>query len=173
MCISESLMASESLSKCARCASEASLRCTGCLHAPEYLPGDAASTIYCSRECQKEHWQIHGGRCLNLQRRKKLLRAARLLKASLITFREVLYDVGLLKVELRDGALKLHQKPRSLSTLKSRSLFPDHLTSTREHKEAALAHNSCTTAMALLGRLTRKLLQGQGATCTHGLISWS
>ncbi|KAL2871593.1 uncharacterized protein BJX67DRAFT_166591 [Aspergillus lucknowensis] len=41
-----------------------------------------------------------------------------------------------------------------------RGPFPDHLTTNAKYKQAALTVNQCTTAMALLGRLTRKLLTG-------------
>jgi hypothetical protein len=66
VCQSAFPMASNSLRKCSRCASKASMRCSGCLNAPVYLLSDAESTVYCSHECQEEHWPAYRGRCRNL-----------------------------------------------------------------------------------------------------------
>lgn len=148
-------------SKCASCGSNALTRCSGCIGAPEYESGDAANTGYCDSNCQEAHWNTHKAHCKILQQRKKLLRTAKILKAALLTYRETSYDIDLTSVKYEDGVLWLHQKQRSISTRCKRGPFPNHLVDNVQHKEAILAHNSCTTAMALLGRLTRKLLKGQ------------
>lgn len=44
-----------SASKCACCGSDASMRCSGCIGAPEYESGDGPNTAYCDRDCQREH----------------------------------------------------------------------------------------------------------------------
>lgn len=131
------------------------------MDAPEYQPGDSVGIVYCNRDCQKEHWPSHKGPCRALGQRKKILRTANILKASLLTYREVVYDIDLTKIELQDGVLCLHQNQRTITTQSKRGPFPAHLTANIEHKEAALANNQCTTAMALLGPLTRKLLKGK------------
>lgn len=148
-------------SRCASCGSNASTRCAGCIGAPEYESGDAANTAYCDSDCQKAHWNVHKAHCKILQQRKKLLRAAKILKAALMTYRETSYDIDLTSVKYEDGVLWLQQKRRSISIRCKRGPFPNHLVDSVQHKEAILAHNSCTTAMALLGRLTRKLLKGE------------
>ncbi|KAL4916387.1 hypothetical protein BDW62DRAFT_202715 [Aspergillus aurantiobrunneus] len=122
------------------------LQCAGCKDAPEHHPGDADNTFYCSSTCQKEHRASHKTHCKALLQRKKLLRAAVVLKAAFLGYRETVYDVDLVSIELRDGTLHLHQRTRSA------------------HREAALAHNQCTAAMALLDRVTRKLLTDVPAT---------
>ncbi|KEF50984.1 uncharacterized protein A1O9_12961 [Exophiala aquamarina CBS 119918] len=157
-------MAPVYLAKCANCGTDASLKCTRCMDAPEYEPGDSVDIVYCNRECQREHWPNHKAYCRDLGQRKKLLRTAKILKAALLTYREVMYDVDLTKIELQDGVLYLHQHQRSITARSQRRLFPDHLTTNINHKEAALANNQCTLAMALLGRLTRKLLKGIAST---------
>jgi hypothetical protein len=149
------------LAQCAKCGEDATMRCAGCTDAPEYLPGDSVGIVYCNRDCQKGHWSDHKAYCRALGQRRKLLRAASILKAALLTYREVVYDVDLTKIEFRDGVLCLYQNQKSITARSKRGLFPDHLTTNIEYKEAALANNQCTTAMALSGRLTRRLLQGE------------
>jgi hypothetical protein len=154
-------MAPVSVTECANCGSNATKRCAGCIGALEYEPEDSISTAYYSRECQRELWPSHRHRCRALQQRKKLLRAANLLKAALLTYKEVVYDVDLKKVELKNGVLCLYQNESRDRPQPWPASFPSHLTPDIEHKEAALAVNQCTTAMALLGCMTRKLLQGE------------
>lgn len=150
-------MASQTLGVCNTCDKPATKRCAGCKDAPDYLPGDALDTFYCDRDCQKKARETHKDRCRNLSRRIALLRAAKILKTALLTYREMVYDLDLTHIESKDGILRLHQIPR---TRRMRCVFPGHLTNNIEHKEAALLANQCTTAMALLGRLTHKLLSG-------------
>ncbi|KAF4624578.1 hypothetical protein G7Y89_g13592 [Cudoniella acicularis] len=85
-------------------------------------------------------------------------------EAALLTYREVVYDIDLTKIKFQDGVLCLYQNQRPITARSKRGLFPGHLTTNIEHREAALANNQCTTAMALLGRLTRKLLEGVAST---------
>jgi hypothetical protein len=139
------------------------------MDAPEYQPGDSVGIVYCNRDCQQGHWSDHKAHCRALGQRKKLLRAAKILKAALLTYREVVYDVDLTKIESRDGVLYLHQNLRLDAAQSKRGPFPDHLTTNIEHKGAALANNQCTTAMALLGRLTWKLLKGETDPQDHHL----
>ncbi|KAI9776080.1 MAG: hypothetical protein M1839_000593 [Geoglossum umbratile] len=98
-----------------------------------------------------------------MRQRRKLLRAANILKAALLTYREAVYDIDLTKADFQDGILHLYQNQRSITTRSKRGPFPSHIITSIEHREAALAHNQCTTAMALLGCLTWKLLAGEMA----------
>ncbi|KAL4783580.1 hypothetical protein BJX76DRAFT_368323 [Aspergillus varians] len=157
-------MPSTTPEKCANCGTTATHRCSGCLGAPEYQPGDNTVVSYCGRDCQKNHWPSHKSRCNTMRQRRKLLRAALALKTTLLTYREMFYDIPLTRIELRAGTLYLHQRQQAITAPCIRGPFPDHLTINAEHKEAALAINQCTTAMALLGRLTRKLLAGIAST---------
>lgn len=149
------------LTHCAACGADASMRCPNCLDAPEYQNGDSNVVVYCDDFCQETHWPKHMGYCKDMQKRKRLLRAARILKAAVLTYKEIVYDLDLTKIEFNDGALFLHHKPRSISSGPKRGPFPDQITENIEHKQAALLKNQSTTAMALLGPLTRKLLPGK------------
>ncbi|EHK50487.1 uncharacterized protein TrAtP1_007597 [Trichoderma atroviride] len=150
-------MITQTLGVCATCDKPATMRCAGCKDAPDYLPGDALDTFYCDRDCQIKTRETHKDRCRNLSRRIALHRAAKILKTALLAYREMVYDLNLTHIESKDGILRLHQIPK---TRPMRCVFPGHLTNNIEHKEAALLVNQCTTAMVLLGRLTRKLLSG-------------
>lgn len=147
--------------ECARCGTKTKTMCLGCSHAPEYQTGDSRVVFYCSRKCQIMDWPNHKGHCRNMQQRKILLRAAQILKAAMLAYRETVYDVDLTKIEYRDGVLYLHQNQRSVSSQSKRGPFPNHMTDNIEHKEAALVKSQSTAATALLGPLTRKLLRGK------------
>lgn len=147
--------------ECAKCGTETKTICSGCSHAPEYQSGDSRVVFYCSRECQTLDWPNHQDYCENMQQRKILLRAAQVLKAAMLAYRETVYDVDLTKIEYRDGVLYLHQSQRSVSSQSKRGPFPNHLTDNIDHKEAALVKSQSTAATALLGPLTRKLLGGK------------
>ncbi|KAH7207876.1 uncharacterized protein BKA55DRAFT_529940 [Fusarium redolens] len=151
--------------ECANCGIKATMRCARChMGAPDYRFGDSMAVVYCGRECQTKHWPDHKSHCHAMKRRRKLLRAANILQAAFLTYREILYDIDLTKVEAKDGTLCLYQNQRSITAPVKRGLFPNHLTTNIQHKEAALAINQCTTATALLGRLTQKLLAGVSST---------
>ncbi|KAJ5774381.1 hypothetical protein N7457_009277 [Penicillium paradoxum] len=146
--------------QCATCGAEATMRCLHCLDAPEYQIGDSTVVVYCDSFCQEMHWPKHEGYCKDMQKRKMLLRAAWLLKAAILAYKEIVYDVDLTKVEFKDGVLSLHQNPRPISSGPKHAPFPAHMFNSIEHKEAALVHNQCTAATALLGPLTRRILRG-------------
>lgn len=137
------------------------MRCTRCVGALEYKPGETAGVVYCNRGCQTTQWLDHKSQCNVMDRRKKLLRVATILKATLLAYREYVFDLDIERIEFREGALCL-QMGSDLDRL-CHTHFLNHLTANIEYKEAALANNQCTLAMALLGPLARHLLAGRTA----------
>ena len=129
--------------KCKNCGTGAATRYVDSIGAPGYQRGDATSAVNCSKDCQEAHWQDHKTHCKSMQKRKKLLKV---LKATLLTFREATYDIDLTKVAFDNGVLCLDQNRRSDAAQAKRRSLPSHLTANAEYKEAAHAHNSCTTA---------------------------
>lgn len=93
-----------------------------------------------------------------MKRRKSLLRAAKLLKKTLLSYKEVLFDWDLTEIEPRDDALILKHDNRRLSWEKPIN-FPDHLTSNPEHKEAALVKRMALHTLSILGPMTRALVK--------------
>lgn len=148
---------------CNNCGRNATKKCTGCDGAPIYTSPDPTVT-YCNRGCQTAHWPSHKAQCAILKRRKKLLRAATLLKATLLAYRECVFDIDILQIEFRNGVLNLNLNPRPNHRRPYNTAFPNILTDNVIHKEAALAINQCTLAMALLGPLARLLLAGRIST---------
>lgn len=119
------------------------------------------TVVYCDRDCQKKHWNDHKSRCRVMKQRKILLRTANILREALLTYREILYEIELTKIEAKDGKLYLYQNQRAVTSRVKWGPFPNHLTSNAQHREAALTVNQCTMATAILSRLTRKLLAGE------------
>ncbi|KAF5685505.1 beclin 1 [Fusarium denticulatum] len=125
---------------------------------PEYHDGDAATTFWCSPECQAAHEPTHQEYCYNLQRRKTLLRTTKLLKAALLAYKEVVYDIHVTRIEHDEdnGTLVLTHTPNR----NERHPFPSHFTGIEDHKQAALLVNQCTMSISLLGPMARGLLAG-------------
>jgi hypothetical protein len=100
--------------ECANCGMQATMRYAGCIGAPDYHPGDAIAIFYCGRDCQTKDWSDHKSHCRIMKRRQKLLRAANILQRALLTYRDILYDIDLTKIEEKDGMLYLYQNQRSI-----------------------------------------------------------
>ncbi|OTA89556.1 hypothetical protein M434DRAFT_34238 [Hypoxylon sp. CO27-5] len=145
---------------CARCGIQASKRCTGCLDAPEYQPGDSLDVFYCGSDCQQRHWQAHKAQCNIRRKRKKLLRTAMLMRATFLAYRECTYSLPLSAIEPRDSVLVqiLELDPRRSDHWLSP--FPEDVTTNNKHKEAAKVLDQCNAVPSLLGRLARQLLEG-------------
>lgn len=132
--------------------------CIGCYGAPEYEPGDAPDIIYCGSECQAKDWPHHKGSCLTRRKRKALVRAAVLLKAAFMTYREVNYNFNVTKVEVREGVLHVEY---GAAPQMPPFAFPNNITANPQHKEAALGFGQSHAAVCLVSTLARELLEGR------------
>lgn len=92
--------------------------------------------------------------------RKKLLRVAAVCRTAVLGYRELEFDVELSKVEIRGNTLYLYVNQKDLSIAPKRGPFPEHLTSSPQHREAALSWFFCFASQALLSVLLPKLLAG-------------
>ncbi|OTA60805.1 hypothetical protein K449DRAFT_396089 [Hypoxylon sp. EC38] len=154
-------MGSAPVNFCARCGIQASKRCTGCLDAPEYQPGDSLDVFYCGSDCQQRHWQAHKAQCNIRRERKKLLRTAMLMKATFLAYRECTFSIPLSAIELRDSVLVLILEIDPKRSDHWLSPFPEDVTTNDKHREAAKVLDQCNAVPSLLGRLARQLLEGK------------
>lgn len=83
-----------------------------------------------------------------------------MLKAALLAYRRVNFDLHLTKVAFENGCLNLCRRPDPPKMLGVYGPFSMGIVADDKFREAALANNQCTTAMALASRLSRKLLEG-------------
>ncbi|KAL4964348.1 zinc finger MYND domain-containing protein [Aspergillus stella-maris] len=152
-------MVSVNDSPCANCGIPATLRCTGYKDAPDYEPGDVKAVFYCTAACQKEHRPQHKTYCKTMTTRKKLLRIAAICKAAVLGYRAVEFDVELSGIELKGNTLLLYDNQKDFTIAPKCGLFPEHVTSNPEHRDAALSWLFCHASLALLSSLLPKLLE--------------
>ncbi|KAI6087496.1 hypothetical protein F4821DRAFT_277708 [Hypoxylon rubiginosum] len=138
--------------RCAHCGKEGSKRCLGCLGAPEHQLGDAGETVYCSKDCQEKGRAKHKYRCKKLKKRIILFRVGRMLKATVLAYREVLFPINIKSVELRNGTLCFDYDTQAGPELVP---FPEGLTDDKNLKEAALMINQCEAVPHLISPLAR------------------
>lgn len=104
--------------------------------------------------------------------RTKIHRIATLLKAVMLAYREVVYDMDITDITSKDGMFRFIQINHKGNNCLHRvhAPFPTNITTNPEHKEVALLFEQGTAAMALLSRLTKKLLMGTVPVFTPRLL---
>ncbi|GKZ31582.1 hypothetical protein AbraIFM66950_000157 [Aspergillus brasiliensis] len=156
-------MSSAPSGPCANCGKHTSLQCDACRGAPEYFPGDTTTIFYCGTTCQRAHQTVHKPDCINMTRRKKLLRTGIFAKEAFMVYRAAEYDVDvdveLSEIEERIDTLYIDDNQMNLDIPCRRGPFPEHLTADPEHRAAALAWFHFSAAPALTSRLVRELLK--------------
>ncbi|KAF5262391.1 hypothetical protein FOXYS1_6891 [Fusarium oxysporum] len=117
-----------------------------------------APIVWELQNTKTEMLSLPSGAALNARQLTSQLIKTKLLKAALLAYKEVVYDIHLTKIEHDEdsGTLVLIHTPNRIE----RHLFPSHLTRIENHKEAALLVNQCTMSISLLGPMTRGLLAG-------------
>ncbi|KAI1089673.1 hypothetical protein F5B19DRAFT_504474 [Rostrohypoxylon terebratum] len=132
--------------------------CMRCYYAPKYKDSESMD-VYCDKICQQGHLTSHKAQCQLRINRRNLFRAATLMKATFMTFRECLYGRPLVEVKVYKGELHLHMD----SGIKFKPWyypFPDGVTTDPKHKEAALSLQNCNAAANICGGLAKRLLEG-------------
>ncbi|KAI1458280.1 hypothetical protein F4805DRAFT_474523 [Annulohypoxylon moriforme] len=131
--------------------------CSSCYDVPRYE--DESCEVYCNAQCLQEHSEEHKARCELRLKRKRLLRASKLMKATFMTFRECLYGRPLVEIKISNGELHLHIKPEPPFNPWYYP-FPDGITTTTNHREAALSIQNCNASASICSPLARQLLEG-------------
>lgn len=130
------------------------------MDAPEYEPGDSTSTFYCTSACQIADLRNHKTYCRIRAQRKRLLRAAIILKTALLVYSKPSYERTTAELDGLDKALAL---PYNWGGIYYPRLDPDAFLPdpTPAQREAVLMYSLCGgLATRLVGRLTHKLLAG-------------
>ncbi|KAJ5992457.1 hypothetical protein N7451_008181 [Penicillium sp. IBT 35674x] len=151
---------------CEVCSDSTTKQCSGCIDGPGYPTPGLINIYYCSLDCQQVDWPWHQELCRRLKLRTKIHRIATLLKAVMLAYREVVYDMDITDITSKDGMFRFVQISHTGNNCLHRvhAPFPNNITTNSEHKEVALLFEQGTAAMALLSRLTKKLLIGLDVT---------
>ncbi|KAI1213384.1 uncharacterized protein F4807DRAFT_263426 [Annulohypoxylon truncatum] len=147
--------------RCASCDAEVLIdlhTCMICYDVPKYEDGERPD-VYCNTLCQQNHSEAHKAQCQRRMNRQKLLRAASLMKATFLTFRECLYGRPLVQIKLHNNELHLHIYPTPPFNPWYYS-FPEGVTADVKHKEAAISIENCNAAASICGLLASRLLEG-------------
>lgn len=102
-------------SPCANCDKVAINHCSGCSNHPALLSLKIPRTLYCSRECQIQHWPKHKLRCKvvkDMLQYEALRRAADLLQRLFYIYREASFDLPLESIDVDHNTLKLIEGQR-------------------------------------------------------------
>ncbi|KAF7889979.1 uncharacterized protein EAF02_002394 [Botrytis sinoallii] len=145
--------------QCAHCKAPAHRKCGGC---SSPLGEEAVATIYyCTEKCQVEHWKLHKSACKAHQMKKLLYRAGETLQEIFYRYREVTFDIRVVKIEERNGTLYVDESyPNEESKMQMFHDFPVNLVQNVEDKHALLAQNACSEAITWMQEVTGHFLTG-------------
>ncbi|TEY81985.1 hypothetical protein BOTCAL_0030g00460 [Botryotinia calthae] len=149
-------------SQCAHCGAPAYMKCSGC----SSPLGEETVTItyYCDKKCQSEHRGLHKSACKAHQTKKLLYRAGETLQEIFYRYREVMFDIRVVKIEDRNGTLYVDEDyPDAASRLQILHEFPDSLVQNVGDKHALLARNACSEAIIWMQEVTGYFLTGIAA----------
>jgi hypothetical protein len=159
--------------KCTNCGNHnANAYCAGCRQAPNTDGTSHVNVRYCTKECQKAHWPSHRIECKNLQARKALFRAARLLQKMWYAVRRESFDNCVVKAEEVDGELLIHEGNYDLEPTKRKYGFyrevPDAIFKNKQDAETCLNLLYCTDSVSHMYMVNHWLLKGQ--TCRRIIL---
>lgn len=95
--------------KCVVCGEPASLRCSRCAEGVKTDGSPIAVLYYCGIKCQKKDFLSHKAECRESNKRMKLYRIGALLQEMFFTFRELTFELNILKVENVGSMIVVHE----------------------------------------------------------------
>lgn len=148
---------------CANCGGPGSSLCTGCADGID-MHGDISTTLYCSNDCQREHWAAaHKAQCRLSIDRRQLYRIGALLQWAFYGARKTVWYDEITRVEQdgQDDDAKLlvwHAQKQDPSRF---SAFPHEVLDDERDKRAVLAGMAAgTPGVAMVSGLLLELLKG-------------
>lgn len=142
-------MAPDPLTKCTTCGAPATNKCSGC------------KTIhYCGKECQTKDWPNHKINCKDIWMEKPLARAADLIQAAWLNFRENTWDTPITHLEVKNNELITYdgdQRVRSGYFVK----FPNDIMPDDSVKAGVLCNMMCNEPLAYLHSFIAMLIAGE------------
>jgi hypothetical protein len=152
--------------QCTNCGNHnAKAYCAGCHQAPNTDGTPHVNVRYCTKECQKAHWPAHRLECKNLQARKALFRAARLLQKMWYTVRRESFDNCIVKAEEVNGELWIHEGDYDLEPTKRNPGFyrdfPDAIFKNKQDADTCLNLLYCTDSLGHMYMVNHWLLKGR------------
>ncbi|KAH6663161.1 hypothetical protein B0J14DRAFT_684649 [Halenospora varia] len=121
---------------CVLCQEPAMMICGSCKDAPSYH-GLVSITNYGSRACQIVNRAAHKTLCRHLKTRKMLFKAGDRVQAIFYMYQENLFDKPVIKVDLSDGKLWIHEGNYDVQVVNLDFLFPfpNNLNMTPKYKK--------------------------------------
>lgn len=152
--------------KCTNCGKmDAKAHCTACHLAPEPDGTLQTSVRYCNKECQKAHWVHHRRGCKQMQARKALFRAGRLLQEMWYAIRRESYDNAVVRVQEINGELVVYDGDYNVEpTLRENGYyrrFPEEIFKNKKDAESCLSLLSCNDVLNHMPRAVEWLLKGE------------
>ncbi len=142
---------------CANCQKDATKNCSACREAPDANGGQVEATWYCGLDCQQAHWGNHKIVCKALQQRKILYRAGETAQLLFYTYREIVFDKLIVKVERKGNEISLYEGEYEDDCFIPfpAALFPDE-----REKQAVLTYLACGDALGYLHEVLKIMLKG-------------
>ena len=151
------------LHSCAYCGSLSTKHCVACHGAPDGQ-GNNIDKWYCGVKCQKDDWTNHKQSCKTSQSHKKLYHAADTAQALFYTYREMVFDRNINKIEESNGIpVPIYEDVYEEDCLIH---FPSSMVSSIALRKALLAYEACDVAYALLDVILPSMLKGKLSSST-------
>ncbi|KAL2060846.1 hypothetical protein VTL71DRAFT_8898 [Oculimacula yallundae] len=135
--------------ECANCKKPGKFACAQCEECP-VTEGDSPIVHYCSAKCQKDDDVKHLPTCQRLQDRLTLYRVGRIAQKLFFIYKEITWSqLKIDAIEKRGQLVTLRGLKFEDSTWpEDYKIFPSHLVSSEEEREALLCYRACREALS-------------------------